>query len=331
MSGKTVTVTGVRKRPTSSFHSTPGSSGASSRVESLEPGSPDEQGATKKRKLKRINSNTKELVVEDRLSICGGCLKTAMVLPTVKHPEWARGLVPIRTSSVWVHNVLHGFGRTVGAGKAYCALLAQFSEGIRKAIETELQLEVGENKRRLVCKSNANIDFLMSSEEESSDEDADDSQVKQTVLKGRKRKKTSLVSLTFRGFELHAAWLHNCVHVRADAKSMISALAIIQSYSAEEEANIFQKRQASADVLGTEKPPEDKCYIQWLFTSKEFVVNYEDSQGNKCTKNLKPPVVDDCGQPMSGAAVKHAREECLEEGKKVWNELDRSTLARFIV
>ena len=89
-----------------------------------------------KRKLKKANSATVEVCVEDRPCISGGWLKAPQVLRVKDRGEGKARILPLTRRSPWLLQVLTGSASSVPGGK----LLAKVFEDIKDTLRQEKSL-----------------------------------------------------------------------------------------------------------------------------------------------------------------------------------------------
>ena len=92
------------------------------------------------------------------------------------------------------------------------------------------------------------------------------------------------------------------------------------------------KRTSRPDVR-TGRDDADAGRLRWSFLESRCDIFYTDEQGRKHRMNrgLKVPREDAVGRPLSGEAFQKARRAALRKARALWNELDKSSCARYEV
>ena len=271
-----------------------------------------------KRKLRKWQSHEESVVVEPRLCISGGFLKAPVCLDAVQIE--GVDMVPIRSSSSWLSQLLAGFCRTPLGD-----LLKTVQADFRVALD-----EQGHGAEKQDAENAAGKRAgLFSDDDDDNKKDASSDEAATRPRKKVKKTKQPLNvprEVNLRNRTVTIAWKRGSLHVLAESSCMGQFLDILRSYS---------KTEVEEKTPQKDKPAEEeggiKGMVVWLFHSRTWSIVYQDENGKRhqFTKGLKVPERAWDGSVLTAEDYKKARDDVRLRAIRKWNELDRSGRERL--
>lgn len=277
-----------------------------------------------KRKLSRIASNPRDVVVSKVMCVSGVRLKTPAPIQIEEKGEQGEFAV-VSSRTPWLNEVLCGVKSDSKMHDKIATMLLDMRAS-KHNTDSEAARDQEREQRRQHRK-----DMDLSDGDET--DSGDDEEPEQPVKRGRGCAHLFQVKeVAVKGYMVKYAYSNRRYFIKADAENLVSFIKAALSYTDTEAQARKNDRQTSAQS-GFSPPGATKKVVRYMSARRTYVIEYQDASGRTVTSttNLRPAEHHASGRVLTEeefAQEMHRRRRAAQE---LWNTLDCSDRDRIPV